>query len=444
LVEIPKRSKRISLSQRIAAIMIFLSFLMITAFTTVQVRNQIHTITSYNAYRARLSTAIMKDHLEKALSQTLKRKYIPPTLRETLYSLRDEKIIDNGWVINKKKNKIAATDETSLKANFTLPEKYMTETILNKDVIDKLFYTFTDKDHNTMDVYIPLLSQNDKLRFLAKTSFSLGNMQEALRQVYIPVSIMVLAVIGINFLLGAALSKSIINPIKILNRATKEISGGKLELRVDIQTGDEIQELGETFNGMTQALVKMKARAESANPLTKLPGNVAIREDVERRIKDGQKFVIVHSDLDNFKAYNDKYGLGAGDQAIQLTADTFKEAIAKAGNPDDFLGHEGGDDFVVITTPQKVQELTSYFIKRFDEETPKLYNDEDRKTGYIIAKNRQGVICKFGLMSISLAGVTNEHRVLGSYAEITNIMPEVKEKAKAIQGSSYVLDHRKE
>jgi diguanylate cyclase (GGDEF)-like protein len=423
--------------------MIFLSFLMISAFTTIQVRNQLSTITSYNSYRARLAAAIMKDKLEGTIEQAGSRKQIEPALKETLYSLKDEKIIDKAWIINLKQRKIAAT-EAGPDEGFTLSDRHMVETIFAKELIDKWFYPLLDKESNTIELYIPLLTGGDNLRYLAKTSFSLGNMQEALRQVYVPVVFMILAVIGINALLGIALSKSIINPIKVLNRATKEIVGGKLELRVDIQTGDEIQELGETFNDMTHALVKMKARAESANPLTKLPGNVAIREEVETRLREGRKFVIVHSDLDNFKAFNDKYGLGAGDRAIQITADLLKEAIAKAGAPEDFIGHEGGDDFVLVTTPQKVNELTSYFIKRFDEEMPKLYSDEDRARGYIIAKNRQGVICKFQLMSISLAGVTNEHRVLGSYTEITNIMPELKEKSKSIQGSSFVMDKRKD
>lgn len=421
--------------------MILTSFLMITAFTTIQVRNQLSTITNYNAYRARLSAAIVKDHLENTLEENAGQDSLVPAFKEKLFSLRDEKIIDNAWIINVKSKKVATTEQEGAKG-FSLSEKYMTETIFSKEFIDQWFYSFVDKESSSIDLYIPLLV-DDKLAFVAKTSFSLGNMQEALRQVYIPVGFMIFAVIAINVVLAAMISRSIITPIQVLNRATKKIAGGELALKVDIKTGDEIQELGETFNDMSQALIKMKARAESANPLTKLPGNVAIREEVERRIQEGRKFVVVHSDLDNFKAYNDKYGLGAGDVAIQLTADLFKEAVTKAGAPDDFLGHEGGDDFVVITTPEKAEPLANYFIKRFDEEAVKLYNDEDRQRGYIIAKNRQGVICKFGLMSISLAAVTNVHRVLNSYAEITNIMPELKEKSKSIQGSSFVLDRRK-
>jgi diguanylate cyclase (GGDEF)-like protein len=442
-VKPPPSKKRRALSHRIAVIMILTSFLLVVAFAIIQVRNQINTITNYNAYRARLAAAIVKSHLETSLEQSEDPQEAVPALEQTLFSLKDERIIDRSWIIDSAKKVVASTDPGTTRADFTLSDRYMVETIWKKEFIDQWFYSYVDKEHSMLDLYIPLV-KGDKLEYLAKTSFSLGNMQEALKQVYVPLAFTVLAVVLINIVLGLILSKSIVNPIQILNQATKEISGGKLQLRVDIRTGDEIQELGETFNNMAQALIKMKARAESSNPLTKLPGNVAIREDLENRLQQGRKFVFVHSDLDNFKAYNDKYGLANGDRAIIATAELFKESVAKVGNPDDFLGHEGGDDFVVITTPERAETLTSYFIKRFGEEIPKLYSEEDRKIGYIVAKNRQGVVCKFPLMSISLAGVTNQHRPLSSYTEITNIMPELKEKAKSIQGSCFVMDQRQD
>ena len=97
----------------------------------------------------------------------------------------------------------------------------------------------------------------------------------------------------------------------------------------------------------------MKEKAENANPLTKLPGNIVIQEMVEERIKKDKKFVLIYSDLDNFKAFNDTYGVHAGDKAIMLTADIMREAIAVEGAEDDFIGHEGGDDFLLLTVPER-------------------------------------------------------------------------------------------
>ncbi|HNV85379.1 MAG TPA: diguanylate cyclase [Candidatus Omnitrophota bacterium] len=435
------RRKKSSLSKRIISLMILVSTLMIAVFTFIQLMNQIHSITKVNDTKGSLSAVIIKTRMENLIEQSRNSEETHERLKEALFSLYGDKIIEEAWILDKDKQMVATTSLAS-HYTFNISERYMIETLLDKKTFDRWLYTFRDQENNRLDVYIPLIL-NGKLQYLVKSSFSLENIQEALNQVYLPVGMMILVVILINTILGFTISRSLIAPIALLNEATKEIARGKLELRVNIRTGDEIQELGETFNEMTSALNKMKEKAENANPLTKLPGNISIREEVEKRILEGRKFTVVHSDLDNFKAFNDKYGLSSGDRAIQLTADLLREAIAKHGAPDDFLGHEGGDDFVMISTPERVDTLTDYFLKRFDEEIPKLYGEEDKQRGYIIAKSRQGVICKFPIMSISLAGVSNQQRDLRSYTEITNIIPEVKEKAKSLPGSVFVLDKRK-
>jgi GGDEF domain-containing protein len=212
-----------------------------------------------------------------------------------------------------------------------------------------------------------------------------------------------------------------------------------------MNTHDELEELSETFNVMTVELKKMKEKAENANPLTKLPGNIVIREEAEKLLKENKKFVVIYCDLDNFKAFNDKYGIHAGDEAIKLTAAVFKEAVAQKGNANDFIGHEGGDDFILLTTPDKAKDMGDYIISEFAKRIKALYNKEDLDRGYIEAKSRYGnEIMKFPIMTISLAGVTNEIRLISSYAEITNIAAEVKKKAKQTPGSCLFMDKRKD
>jgi diguanylate cyclase (GGDEF)-like protein len=274
--------------------------------------------------------------------------------------------------------------------------------------------------------------------------FSLGNIQEALNQVYNPVIFTSVLIIIVNIVLAFLLSKTVIGPISVLNEATKDIAAGNLDLRIRINTRDELEELSETFNEMTSALKRMKAIAENANPLTHLPGNNVIQEEAENRMKANSKFVVIHTDLDNFKAYNDKYGLMKGDDAIRLCSDVLQESIKEKGNPNDFVGHEGGDDFVLITTPDKDKGVTDYVIKEFDKRIRELYSKEDLNRGHIISKGRDGKIKEFPLMSISLSGVTNSQKPINSYAEITNIVAEVKKKSKAIEKSCYVLDKRTE
>lgn len=180
-----------------------------------------------------------------------------------------------------------------------------------------------------------------------------------------------------------------------------------------------------------------------ANPLTGLQGNIEIQTELNQRIAKRMLFAVIYGDLDNFKAYNDVYGFSSGDRAIKLTADIIVDNVHNFGNQGDFIGHIGGDDFVVVTTPDKVEKICQGIICDFDEKIKTLYCDEDVQRGYIVTSNRQGQIMKFPLISISLAVVTNESRELISHIQIAEIAAEIKKKAKSLPGSTYVKDRRK-
>jgi len=183
-------------------------------------------------------------------------------------------------------------------------------------------------------------------------------------------------------------------------------------------------------------------RNRLASPLTGLPGSIAIQAEIARRIARKDLFVVLYGDLDNFKSYNDEYGFVKGDKVIVLTADVLGDNVRTYGNPNDFLGHIGGDDFVMVTTPDKVDTMCEGIIKDFDKKILDFYSDRDRKRGYIISKNRLGEIIKFPVVSISIAAVTNEKRRLFSVLQVAEIAAEVKKKAKALEGSAYVKDKR--
>ena len=202
------------------------------------------------------------------------------------------------------------------------------------------------------------------------------------------------------------------------------------------------------FNGRELAsrgrnTLKRIDRNRWANPLTGLRGNIEIQSEINQRIATKQLFAVVYADIDNFKAYNDVYGFASGDRAIKLTADVIVDSVNSFGNPKDFVGHIGGDDFIVVTTPDKADGVSQGVINDFDEKIKSLYCDEDLRREYIVTSNRQGQIMKFPLMSISLAVVTNEIRELISHIQISEIAAEVKKKAKSMSGSVYVKDRRK-
>jgi diguanylate cyclase (GGDEF)-like protein len=179
-----------------------------------------------------------------------------------------------------------------------------------------------------------------------------------------------------------------------------------------------------------------------ANPLTRLPGNVSIMNELDRRLSGKQLFAVCYADLDKFKAYNDTYGFEHGDEVIKETARILIRAMQKYGNPDDFIGHIGGDDFVLVTTPQAADKICKKIIVDFEKAVPSFYNEADRKKGFILAHDRKGKEQKIPLLSISIGVVTNESRKISHVAQIGQIGAELKEAAKRLERSNYIKDKR--
>ncbi len=180
-----------------------------------------------------------------------------------------------------------------------------------------------------------------------------------------------------------------------------------------------------------------------ANPLTRLPGNVSILNELSNRIASKNLFAVCYVDLDKFKSYNDTYGFEHGDQVIKETARILVRTAQEIGNPDDFVGHIGGDDFVLVTTLNKAEEISNKIITDFDRTIPSFYNETDRKNGYIIGKNRQGIEQKISLISVSIGVVTNEFRKIEHVAQIGEIGAELKSYAKSLNKSNFIMDKRK-
>ena len=179
-----------------------------------------------------------------------------------------------------------------------------------------------------------------------------------------------------------------------------------------------------------------------ANPLSKLPGNNAIQKQISFRLEKGDKFAIAHMDIDHFKSFNDEYGFERGDQAINGLAQLLTQVVKEMGRTTDFVGHIGGDDFVLISTPDQIDGICDEILRRFDALVPTLYDEKDRKRGYLVLKNRQGILQEFPMISLSIAVVTNEKRSLKHIGEVNAIAAELKKYAKSLPGSNYVRDRR--
>jgi diguanylate cyclase (GGDEF)-like protein len=185
------------------------------------------------------------------------------------------------------------------------------------------------------------------------------------------------------------------------------------------------------------------ARNRGANPLTGLPGNVEIKDEINRRIAQGQKFAVVYIDIDNFKPFNDIYGFMRGDAAIKLTAEIMRDCMKAVPDAGNFLGHIGGDDFVFITSPDHVVELCEECIRCFDEKIILLYDQAHREDGFISTVNRRGEPERFPISTISLSVVSNERREFVNELEVADVATELKHKLKQMPGSNYLIDQRR-
>ena len=180
-----------------------------------------------------------------------------------------------------------------------------------------------------------------------------------------------------------------------------------------------------------------------ASPLTRLPGGIAIENVLKKRLESNHPLAFCVLDLDNFKAFNDRYGYANGSEVIKETARIIENAVKAKGTSDDFIGHVGGDDFVVITTPAHMREISGEIIAQFDSRIPSFYSAEDRARGHILGKTRQGIEMQFPIMTISIAIVTNERRKITDPLEASEIAAELKDYAKTIPKSVFVVDKRR-
>jgi PleD family two-component response regulator len=189
--------------------------------------------------------------------------------------------------------------------------------------------------------------------------------------------------------------------------------------------------------------LRRSVRDGEASPLTGLPGNRAIEEAIDTRIRAGLRFAVCYIDLDDFKAYNDRYGFHAGSEVIKLTTQAILESVDKYGDADDFIGHIGGDDFIVVTEMKRAPLISQEIIRIFDARIPECYEPEDRERGSIISTDRQGKLNEFPIMTISIAVAHNTYRDLDHPGKVAQIAAELKKYAKTMEGSNYVFDRRR-
>ncbi len=178
------------------------------------------------------------------------------------------------------------------------------------------------------------------------------------------------------------------------------------------------------------------------NPLTQLPGNVQIQEEVTRKVQKAEPFGVMYIDIDDFKAFNDYYGFLRGDEALKLLARCASEAVSEHGGPEAFLGHIGGDDFVAVVSADTAEKAAVALIEAWERDVIELYDPTDAANGYIDVVDRQKQPHRYPLASVSIGIASNVQRQISSHWEAAEIASEMKQFAKRREGSGFAIDRR--
>lgn len=172
--------------------------------------------------------------------------------------------------------------------------------------------------------------------------------------------------------------------------------------------------------------------SQNLNPLTHLPGNPVINKEIEERIIKGETDnAIVYFDLNNFKPYNDYYGFLAGDWVIKSVAEIAQRVLVKNPRQDFFIGHIGGDDFVIILPVAQVNIVIGEIMAKFAEALRNFYQPLDYERGCIISYNRSGQRQKFDLMGLTFVSFSNRGQHFKNLTEVGESAGTLKQLAKS-------------
>ncbi|WP_084557260.1 response regulator [Hamadaea tsunoensis] len=179
------------------------------------------------------------------------------------------------------------------------------------------------------------------------------------------------------------------------------------------------------------------------SPLTGLPGNTRILREINDRVHSGVDYAVCYIDVDRFKAVNDAYGFGRGDDFITALARACHRAVVEAGLPPVFVGHVGGDDFVLVLTPEQVRPVTTRAVELFESAADELYDPVAAARGYLEITDRRGNVQRANLVTLSIGVALSTSRVFTDPREVIAAASEMKSVAKTQPGSFVAIDRRR-
>lgn len=193
-----------------------------------------------------------------------------------------------------------------------------------------------------------------------------------------------------------------------------------------------------------RATLRRNQEAREVSPLTGLPGNNRIQREISDRLRAGSEYAVCYVDIDRFKSVNDAYGFARGDEFISALARCLRRATISAGLPPAFLGHVGGDDFVMVCHPDQVKSITTMAILDFQAAADEIYDAKDSQRGYLELTDRRGQVHQVNLVTLSIGVALSTAWRYEHPSEVSEVASEMKTQAKKHQGSFVAVDRRSE
>jgi PleD family two-component response regulator len=191
-----------------------------------------------------------------------------------------------------------------------------------------------------------------------------------------------------------------------------------------------------------RGVLRRKREMKDESPLTGLPGNNRVQDEVESKVAAEEDFALLLVDLDRFKAFNDHYGFPRGDKVIQDLAQLMTKVVTDLVGEEGFVGHLGGDDFVVVVPSSAAALVADTVVQRFDASVDGYYDDDDLARGWIEVLNRRGEPQRYEPIALSIGVASAQRRAFAHFAEVLAIATEMKNFTKTTPGSSWAIDRR--
>jgi diguanylate cyclase (GGDEF)-like protein len=182
-----------------------------------------------------------------------------------------------------------------------------------------------------------------------------------------------------------------------------------------------------------QGAIRRSERESLTDPRSGLPAGRLIEEQLRRIIRE-RGWALLDARVNHFDSFKDVYGFVAGDDVLRFTAMMIGEVVDEMGTTSDFIGHAGGDNFIVITTEAKADGIKSRLKERFDKEVETHYNFIDRQQGFVNAPAADGATAKIPFMSMSVGVVSPSMHSFADIREITELAAEARRQDAATGG----------